>query len=151
MQPDSRGLVDEEGQGLVEGGQLRCDLAQRVEGESADPAARRSMAHLVEVIRVGDHERAQREIEHVELDQVDADLDRRPERAQRVLGGQGSRTTMADAQHAAGRTVERDHNGLRAGVRSLRSHHQAAQATATAWKTTIPAASRAVSCQKTSG
>ena len=117
--------------------------------------ARGTVAHLLEVIGVREHERPALEVENVELDQVDAHLDRRPERAKRVLGSERRRAAMTDAQHAAGRAVQVDHDaaagaGLTAdGIR--RTHHQAARPTTTAWATTIAAASFAVSCQNVSG
>ena len=59
------------------------------------------MAHLVEVVGVCEHERALPEVEDIEFDQVDAYLDRCPERAQGVLGRKSRRTTMADPQRTA--------------------------------------------------
>ena len=98
------------------------------------------------------HERPVLQVEHVELDQVDAHLDRRAKRAQRVLGRERRRTAMADPEHATLRTVQLDHVALARVVRPTRRiHHAAARPTATAWPTTIAAASIAVSCQKASG
>jgi hypothetical protein len=48
--------------------------------EITHAAARGAVTHFIEVIRMCDHERASPEIEHVELDQVDAGLDRGTER-----------------------------------------------------------------------
>ena len=44
-----------------------------------------------------EHERAADEVEHVELDRVDAARERGLERAQRVLGRERSRAAVADA------------------------------------------------------
>ena len=120
----------------------------------AHPAARGAVAHLLEVVGVREHERPALEVEDVELDQVDAHLDGRPERAKGVLGSERRRAAMTDAEHAAGRAVQVDHDatagaGLTGRVR--RTHHQAARPTTTAWATTIAAASFAVSCQNVSG
>ena len=50
--------------------------------------------------RMREHQRAV-ELEHVELDQVAAELDRRRERFERVLGSERRRASMADPQQRA--------------------------------------------------
>ena len=56
-----------------------------------------------------DHELAGTEIENVELDQVDAYLDRRSEGSQRVLGRQSRGTSMTDPERPSVTPLERDH------------------------------------------
>ena len=100
---DVRRLVDEERERLVEGGKLRRESTQLLEREVPHAACRRAVADLVEVIRVRDHERASRQVEHVELDQVDAVLDGGAERPQRVLRRERCRASMADPEGPSGR------------------------------------------------
>ena len=150
MQADARRLLDEERERLVERRQLRSHLTECRERHAAHVPGRGTVTHLVEMIGVSEHEWATTKVEHVELDQVDPHLDRRPERADRVLGGERGGTAVPDAEHpTAGRTAELDHEALRGSGPILRSHHQAASPTTIAWTTTIAAASFAVSCQKT--
>ena len=155
VQPDVRSLVDEERERLVERRQLRSDLAQLLERERAHPASRGAVAHLVEVIGVREHERPARQVENVELDQVDAHLDRRAERAQRVLGSEGRRAAVTDAQHGTGRACRsitmRPPSIADDGPDSGGSTTPAARPTTIACATTIAAASFAVSCQNASG
>ena len=151
VKADLRGLVDEERQSFIESRQLRGDGTQLPEREAAHTALRRSMTHLVEMVRMGEYERASVEIENVELDQVDSGVDRRSERPQGVLGSQGSGTPMTDPEHATRGTMKLDQDRLR-GTRRVRcSHHRAARATATACTTTIATASWAVCRQNASG
>ena len=89
-------------------------------------------------------------IEHVELDQIDADVDCRPERLERVLGRKLRGAAMTDPQirHSVG--SELDHESV-SGRRRPRNQRAATIATTTACAMTIPAANRAVSCQNVSG
>ena len=100
---------------------------------------------------MGEHERATPQVEHVELDQVDAGCNRSPKRAEGVLGSEGSCATMADSKHVAVRTTKVDHEALRGAGLIRRSHARATRATRIACATTITAVSTAVSRQKTSG
>ena len=86
VESDRRCLVDEVRERLVERRQLGRDLAQLLERTRAHPAARGTVAHLLELVRVREHERPLLEVEDVELDQVNAHLDGRAERGQGVLG-----------------------------------------------------------------
>ena len=110
MQSDAGRLVDEERERVVERRQLGSDLAELLERERAHPARRGTVTHLLEAVGVREHERPPLEVEDVELDQVDAHLDGRPERAKGVLGSERRRAAMTDAQHAAGRAVQVDHD-----------------------------------------
>ena len=100
VQADAGRFVHEERKGIVEGRQLRGKRAQRVEREVAHPAARGSVAHLVEMIRMGEHERASSEIEDVELDQVDA-------RSRPPLGTSAGCSRERERQHRGGRSAAR--------------------------------------------
>ena len=95
------------------------------------------------------------EVEHVELDQVDARVDRGAESAQGVLRRERRGAAVPDTKNPALVPAQVDHAGASVERtdrrRSRRSHHQDASATTTAWATAIPAASFAVSCQNTSG
>ena len=64
---------------------------------------------------VPDHERAVTERDHVELDEVDARLERRAERADRVLGREGGGPAMADPQRPSRAALQRDHGTGRVG------------------------------------
>ena len=55
------------------------------------------MADLGKVVRVREHERPVREVEHVELDRVDTARERGLERPQRVLGRDRGGAAVADA------------------------------------------------------
>ena len=150
VQSDAGRLVDEERERVVERRQLGSDLAQLLERERAHPARRGTVTHLLEAVGVREHERPPLEVENVELDQVDAHLDGRPERAKGVLGSERRRAAMTDAQDAAGRAVQIDHDappalGTGRTRRIRRIHHQAARPTTMACATTIAAASFAVS------
>ena len=72
VETDVRGLVHEERERLLEGRKLGRDLAQLGERALAHGAVGGATAHLVEPIRVREHERPARQVEHVELDEVDA-------------------------------------------------------------------------------
>lgn len=98
---------------------------------------------------MGEDERPPREVENVELDEVDAVLEGRPERAQRVLRRKARRTPMSDPEDVAVAPVEVDHRAT--PLRVARSHHQARTASSTAWATAMPAASRETSTQNCSG
>ena len=77
-------------------GSSGSDLPQLLQRERAHPASRGPVAHLLQVIGVRQHERPARQVENVELDHVDAHLDRRPESVQRVLGSEGCRAAVTD-------------------------------------------------------
>ena len=91
----------EAGERLVERRQLRRELAQLGERAVAHGADSRAVAHLVQVVRVREDERAAGEVEHVELDRVDARRERDLERAQRVLGRERGRAAVADPDQRA--------------------------------------------------
>jgi hypothetical protein len=152
-----RRLLDEERERLVERRQVGRDLSERLQREATDAARRGAVADLVEVVRVGEDERAAPEVEDVELDHVDAGLDRGAKRRQGVLRRERGRASMADPKHAAERTVELDHAGLpgttldEGPFRSRRSHQPEPAATRIAWATTIAEVSLDVSCQNSCG
>ncbi len=98
VEADVGRLVGEERERVVERRQLRRELAELGERPRADRARGAPVAHLVEVVGVRQHERAAREVEDVELDEVDALLDGRPEGAERVLGREVRRAAVADPQ-----------------------------------------------------
>jgi hypothetical protein len=56
------------------------------------------VTHLVEVVRVRDHELAVAKIEDVELDEIHARFDRCPEGLERVLGCESRRSSVANAE-----------------------------------------------------
>ena len=56
------------------------------------------MADLVQVAGVRDHERAARQVDDVELDEVDTRRDGDAERADGVLRSERRRATVTDAQ-----------------------------------------------------
>jgi len=62
----------------------------------AHVSARRTVSHLFQVAGVRNHEGPARQVEHVELDQVDARLDRSAEGADGVLRGEERRAAVAD-------------------------------------------------------
>jgi hypothetical protein len=95
-------------EGVVEGRQVRRDLAELVEREVAYASRRSSMAHLVEMIRVCEHERAPRQVDDVELDQMHSRREGRAERAQRVLRCEGGSAAVTDAQRTVCAAVEVD-------------------------------------------
>ena len=79
MDPDGRCFVHEEPECLVQRRRLRPDVLEPVRHE----------------------ERAVGACDDIELDEVDAGLDRGAERLQSVLRGEGPRSTVADAQRAS--------------------------------------------------
>ena len=93
---DADVVPGQEVEGVVERRQLRGDLPQLREGALADAARGCAMADLGKVVRVREHERPVREVEHVELDRVDTACERGLERAQRVLGRDRRRAAVAD-------------------------------------------------------
>ena len=99
VEPDVWRLVDEERQRLVEGRQRGRHLSKLLERERPYRPGGRAMAHLLEVIRVREHEWAARQVEHVELDEIDAVRDRRTQRGERVLGSEVRSPAMADPKH----------------------------------------------------
>ena len=86
---------------LVQASAARARPRAARRGSVRAPARSRAVADLEQVVRVGDHERPVVQLEHVELDQVAAQLDRPDERAQRVLGLEGGGALVADAQRPA--------------------------------------------------
>ena len=106
MQAGGRRLLGEERERVGERRQLGRDLARGREGEAAEGAARPPVGHLVEIVRVRDHELAGVEREDVELDQVGAGVQRRPERAQRVLGRERGSTAVADTERSPATSFE---------------------------------------------
>ena len=94
-------------------------------------------------------ERPARQVEHVELDEVDAVPDRGAKRAKRVLWREPSRAAMTDAEdRLAWLPPELDHAILRWAARR---HHQASAARSSAWLTVSAAAIRETSTQNRSG
>ena len=87
MKADPRRFVDEESQRLVQGRRVRADVARPVR----------------------DDETAVGDLDHVELDEVDARLDRGAEGTQRVLGRERRSTPVADAKWTSVPALERDH------------------------------------------
>ena len=67
---------------------------------------------LVEMIRVCEHERAPRQVDHVELDQMHSRREGRAERAQRVLRCEGGSAAVTDAQRTVCAAVEVDDQAL---------------------------------------
>ena len=148
VQADAPRLVREERERLVEGGQLGSDLAELLEGSRPDRAAGNAVAHFVEVVGVRDDERPARQVEDVELHEIDAELDGGAERAQRVLGLDERRTAVADPEHTPVVALELDH---RAPLRATRSHHHARGASSSACPTVRTAAMVETSCHSCSG
>ena len=95
-----------------------------------------------------DDERAARQVEDVELDQVDTVVDGGPERADRVLRRDERRAPVPDPEDLAVDALERDHPALRP---ARRHHHQASAASTTAWPTVRTAAIVETSRQSCSG
>ncbi len=88
----------QEAERVLEGRQLRDDLSQLLEPQLTDVTGGYAVAYLEQVVRVGEHESAVGEVENVELDEVDANLERSPERGQRILGCKRRGAPMADPQ-----------------------------------------------------
>ena len=78
-----------------------------------------------------------RQVEHVELDQVDAVADGGPERAERVLRRDERRAPVADPEDLAVDALELRSPGA---PTARRHHHQASAARTTAWPTVRTAA-----------
>ncbi len=148
VKADARRLVREERECLVQRRQLGCDLTELPEGARPDGAAGDAVAHLVEVIGVRDDERPARQVEDVELDEVDAELDGSAERAQRVLRLDECSAAMADPEDASVPALELDHRAL---LRARRSHHHASGASRSACPTVRAAAVVETSSQNRSG
>ena len=89
--------LGQEGERFVQRRELRSELAQLGERPVTHCADRSAVADLREVVRVGEHERATDEVEHVELDRVDAVRERHLERTQRVLGRKRRGAAVPDA------------------------------------------------------
>ena len=126
MQPDVGRLVDEERERLVERRQLGGDLPQPLERAVAHPSRGGAVTDLVEVVRVGEDERAPAEVEHVELDQVDPCRDRSAERAQRVLRRERRGAAVPDPEHAVLRAAQLDHDAAAVGTETARARGGAA-------------------------
>ena len=148
VEPDVRRLVDEELERLLERRQLGRDGAQLGQRPLPHGPVGCAVADLVEVVGVREHERPAREVENVELDEVDAVRDGFAKRVERVLRREMRRAAMPDPEHGAVSAPEVDHAALR---RAARSHHQATSARTTAWATVIAAASWETSSQNRSG
>ena len=149
VEADVGRLVGEERERIGQRRELRCELVELGERPRAHGARRAPVGHLVEVVGVRQDERAERQIEDVELDEVDALLDGRPEGPDRVLGLEVRRPAVADPQD--GRAVlatQLDHAPLRFATPS---HHQASAPRRSACATVNPAASVDTSSQKRSG
>ena len=69
----------------------------------------RTVADLVEVVGMRDHERPARQVEHVELDRVDARVDGGLERAQRVLGRKRRRAAVPHPERPVAVAAQPDH------------------------------------------
>ena len=150
VEPDLGRLVDEERERVIEGREVRGHLAERLERLVPDPSGGSPVTDLVEMIGVGENERPVPEVEDIELDQVDARIDGGPKRVECVLRRQGRGAAVTDPEIRLPVTTKLDHATLRSG-RRRRSPPVAMIATTTACRTTIPAASCAVSCQNASG
>ena len=95
-------------------------------------------------------ERASPEIEHVELDEVDAEVDGGAEGAERVLGREARSAPVADPQDGVAVAAPQvDHAAFLR--RAVRSHHQESAPRIIAWATASPAAIRDTSTQNCSG
>ena len=90
----------EELERLRQGRQLGRDFSQLRKPEWANVAGSHAVAHFEQIVRVGEHERAVGEVEHVELDEVDIELHGAAEGRQRVLGLERRGAAMTDPQHA---------------------------------------------------
>ena len=84
---DLRSLVDEEPEDVVECRRVRRDLADRVRDEQLASGFRN----------------------HVELDEVDADLERGAQRRERVRRSERGSASVTDPQRAPLAPLERDH------------------------------------------
>src|SRR5215210_2803311 len=109
LKPDSRKPFNAEGECLVEGRQIGRDSPEPVEGARAYAATRGAVAHFVQVVRMGEHERSVGDVEDVELEHVAAQLDRQLQRAQCVLGRKRRGASMADAGEVPGRPPQVEH------------------------------------------
>jgi hypothetical protein len=98
MQAGLAGLVYEEREPLAERRYLRANLPETLERPVSHRAARGAVTHLVEVVRVSDHELAVAKIEDVELDEIHARFYRCPEGLKRVLGCESRRPSVANAE-----------------------------------------------------
>ena len=94
-------VTAEELECLAQRGQRRRHRAQLLQAETPYTAAGGTVADFEEIVGVREHERAVVEVEHVELDEVAAELQRAPQRAERVLRLEGGRTFVANSQRAA--------------------------------------------------
>ena len=95
------------------GGSARAREAHRA--SPADATSRSPMAHLREVVRVRDDEWAALERDHIELDDVDAELGRRPERVKRVLRSECCSTPVRDDERTACAARKVDHAARKRG------------------------------------
>jgi hypothetical protein len=102
-------LVREEHECLVERREVRAELSEALERPVADGSLVGTVAHLVEIVRVGDDELASLELEDVELDEIDPGGERGPKRDQGVLGRESRRSAMPDPERASVAALERDH------------------------------------------
>ena len=87
----------QEGERVVERRELRRELLQLGERAVAHGADCRAVADLGQIVRVGEHERAAPEVEHVELDRVDPVGERHLERTKCVLGRKRRGAAVPDA------------------------------------------------------
>ena len=149
VQADRRRLLGEERQRLVERRQVGRDLPQLGERPLPHRARRPAVAHLVEVVGVGQDEGAASQVEHVELDEIDAVRDGGSKGVDGVLGRDVRRASMTDPEHASPvSSPQLDHAAL---LFADRSHHHASGARTIAWTTVIVAASWETSSQNRSG
>ena len=102
-------LFREEGERVVERRKLGADLVEIFERQRSHGSTSRAVTHFVEFFGMGDDEVAAGELEHVELDEIHARLNRSPERSQRVLRRDCSRTPVTDPEGPSVASVERDH------------------------------------------
>lgn len=103
------GVFRKEGKRFVERGKLGADLAKFVEPQRSHRPAHGAVTHFVEIVGMGDDERAARELEHVEFDEIHACLDCRPERAKRVLRSQSRCAAVPDPERPPVASLQRDH------------------------------------------
>ena len=85
---------------------MDADLGRLVHEEASDVVERR---RLRRDLLTSAPRRARLRLDHVELDEVDARLERSTERRERVLGGERRGAPVSDPQRAALSPLERDH------------------------------------------
>lgn len=85
---------------LFEGRQVGRNLTELREPKWPDAAGSCTVAHLAQVVGMGEHQGPVREVEDVEFDEIDTELDRPPEGCERVLRLERGRAAVPDPEYA---------------------------------------------------